>query len=97
MTRRDILKTAHEPFGDAWYYGPERLNDRYEDDIKARNASGFSDATYRDIFESLERDNPEVRFSLHSSYVVRSLSLLYFTYLAPTLRLTIMSIAPEKH
>ncbi|KAL8770402.1 MAG: hypothetical protein Q9209_003828 [Squamulea sp. 1 TL-2023] len=26
MTRRDILKIFHEPFGDAFYYGPERIS-----------------------------------------------------------------------
>lgn len=26
MTRRDILNIFHEPFGDAFYYGPEKIS-----------------------------------------------------------------------
>ena len=36
MTRRDELKCIHDPFGDAFYYGPERLSDRFADDEEAR-------------------------------------------------------------
>ncbi|KAH9884447.1 P-loop containing nucleoside triphosphate hydrolase protein [Xylariomycetidae sp. FL2044] len=59
MTRRDILECAHEPFGDAFYYGPERLSDRYANDEDARQESGFSKTTYRDVFNRLERDGSE--------------------------------------
>ncbi|KAK7736254.1 hypothetical protein SLS53_007089 [Cytospora paraplurivora] len=56
MTRRDILKCAHEPFGDAFYYGPERLSERFADDEAARVKSGFSESTYRTIMNRLESD-----------------------------------------
>ena len=62
MTCRDTLQCVHEPFGDAWYFGPERLSDRYGGDGKAREASGFTDSTYRTVFESIERENTEVGF-----------------------------------
>ena len=26
MTRRDLLTCFHEPFGDAFYYGPEKIS-----------------------------------------------------------------------
>ena len=26
MTRRDILNCLHEPFGDAFYFGPEKIS-----------------------------------------------------------------------
>lgn len=60
MTRRDTLKCIHEPFGDAFYYGPERLSPRYEDDEQARFESGFSLSTYKTIFDRLEREASEV-------------------------------------
>lgn len=63
MTRRDILKCAHEPFGDAFYYGPERLSERFADDEAARVNSGFSESTYRTIMNRLENDAKDVRFS----------------------------------
>lgn len=59
MTRRDILECAHEPFGDAFYFGPERLSSRYEDDEAARVSSGFSDVTYKDVLDSLKSSVPE--------------------------------------
>jgi hypothetical protein len=61
MTRRDTLQCAHEPFGDSFYYGPERLSERYENDESAREKSGFSKTTYRDVLERLEKDGSEVR------------------------------------
>jgi hypothetical protein len=57
MTRRDTLQCVHEPFGDAWYYGPERLCDRYENDEKTRIESGHSNTSYRDIFEMIKKEN----------------------------------------
>jgi hypothetical protein len=53
MTRRDILHCVHEPFGDAFYFGPERLSQRYENDEKARNESGFANTTYKDVMDQL--------------------------------------------
>ncbi|KAF2442895.1 hypothetical protein P171DRAFT_51469 [Karstenula rhodostoma CBS 690.94] len=59
MTRRDTLQTVHEPFGDAFYFGPERLHDRYEDNPEERKTSGFGDSTYRTIFDNIARDGAE--------------------------------------
>ncbi|KAI4859320.1 P-loop containing nucleoside triphosphate hydrolase protein [Hypoxylon rubiginosum] len=59
MTRRDILNCAHEPFGDSFYYGPERLSERYANDEVTRESSGFSKTTYRDVLNRLEKDGSE--------------------------------------
>jgi hypothetical protein len=67
MTRRDILTCVHEPFGDAFYFGPERLSPRYESDEKAREESGFSSSTFKTIFERIEKEGKEVRLSSTSS------------------------------
>lgn len=56
MTRRDTLHCVHEPFGDAFYYGPERLSERFADDEEARLKSGFSDVTYQDVIDALQKD-----------------------------------------
>ncbi|KAL8927305.1 MAG: hypothetical protein Q9208_002482 [Pyrenodesmia sp. 3 TL-2023] len=62
MTQRNTLTSVHEPFGDAFYYGPERLSARYENDLKAREESGFSQSTYQTILERFEREEAsEVR------------------------------------
>jgi hypothetical protein len=54
MTRRDALQCVHEPFGDAFYFGPERLGERYMNDAAGREASGSSDKTYQDIYSFIE-------------------------------------------
>ena len=61
MTRRDSLQCIHEPFGDAFYYGPERLGSRYENDEQARIGSGFSGSTYKTILERIDMESAEVR------------------------------------
>jgi len=72
MTRRDILTCVHEPFGDAFYFGPERLSPRYEDDDKAREESGFESSTFKTIFERIEQEGKEVRLSSTSSLCTAS-------------------------
>ncbi|KAI1330508.1 hypothetical protein F5Y16DRAFT_19357 [Xylariaceae sp. FL0255] len=59
MTRRDILNCAHEPFGDAFYYGPERLGERFDGDEAMRLSSGFSKTTYQNVLERLARDGSD--------------------------------------
>jgi hypothetical protein len=53
MTRRDTLESVHEPFGDAFYFGPEFLSDRFRDDAAAREGSGSSTKTYKDILNEV--------------------------------------------
>lgn len=61
MTRQDDLLCVHEPFGDAFYFGPERLSARYENDQEARANSGFGQSTYQTVVERLEKEGSEVR------------------------------------
>lgn len=60
MTRKD-LQCIHEPFGDAFYFGPERLSSRYEADVKAREESGFSDSTFKSVFDEILKQAQGVR------------------------------------
>jgi hypothetical protein len=61
MTRRNDLTCIHEPFGDAFYFGPERLGNRYEGDEKARQESGFAESTYQTILDRIDHESEEVR------------------------------------
>ena len=63
MTCRDTLTCIHEPFGDAWYYGPERHSKRFEDE-QARLASGLSKSTYKSVLDGIEKQQEEVRSPL---------------------------------
>ena len=69
MTRRDILNCIHEPFGDAFYFGPERMSIRYENDEKAREDSGFANSTFKTVFERIEREGEKVRFSFQLPFL----------------------------
>ena len=60
MTRRKSIQCIHEPFGDAFYYGPERLSERFADDEQARLESGFSQSTFNTVLERIERESQEV-------------------------------------
>ena len=62
MTRHD-LTCIHEPLGDAFYFGPERLSSRYENDPKARHDSGFEESTYKTIFDNIEKEKETVSTS----------------------------------
>lgn len=64
MTRHKTLQCVHEPFGDAYYFGPERLAERYEEDPTTRKESGYSDSTYRTIFDHIAKENSEVSFPM---------------------------------
>ncbi|KAL6720442.1 hypothetical protein ACLMJK_002364 [Lecanora helva] len=59
MTRRDAMKCIHEPFGDAFYYGPERLSARFEHDEDGRIQSGFLDSTFKTVVDRLEAEGAE--------------------------------------
>lgn len=61
MTRRKSLQTIHEPFGDAYYFGPERMGSRFENDEQAREESGFADSTFKSILDRIDKEGEEVR------------------------------------
>lgn len=64
MTQRKSLSCVHEPFGDAFYYGPERLSARYENDQEGREESGFAETTYADVLRSIDESSEDVRSPL---------------------------------
>ncbi|KAJ3956361.1 hypothetical protein N0V92_007089 [Colletotrichum tropicale] len=59
MARRDKLACVHEPFGDAFYYGPERIGERFENDADGREKSGFAETTYADVLSQIEEAGKE--------------------------------------
>lgn len=78
MTRRDTLKCIHEPFGDAFYYGGERLSTRFENDEQTRVDSGFQKSTYQTTLDRLEAEGAEVRlsFCIRTAFQTFDLSFL---------------------
>jgi len=59
MTQRHRLTCIHEPFGDAFYYGPERMSERFEADETTRLDSGFAESTYQTVLNRLEKESSE--------------------------------------
>ncbi|PKS12954.1 hypothetical protein jhhlp_000295 [Lomentospora prolificans] len=53
MTRRDSLECVHEPFGEPFYYGPERMSERWMNDEEYRVKSGYANTTYEDVLETI--------------------------------------------
>lgn len=65
MTRRDTLNCIHEPFGEAFYFGPEFMSKRFANDPTARQESGNADKTYLDTIDDIAGDGQnEVCFIL---------------------------------
>jgi hypothetical protein len=80
MTRHKTLQCVHEPFGDAYYFGPERLAERYESDPAARKESGYAESTYRTIFDRIARENSEVRTFLDAELEFHMLSVFLLPF-----------------
>lgn len=47
MTRDEDVICLHEPFSDAYHWGPEKLSERYEDVEKRRAENGYATFTYQ--------------------------------------------------
>jgi len=64
MTRTDVLECHHEPFGEPFYYGPERLGSRFDGETREtkalRDDTGFSHLTYKDMVDKLLFKSPQV-------------------------------------
>jgi hypothetical protein len=78
MTRHDTLQCVHEPFGEAYYFGPERLAERYENDPKARKESGYENSTYRSVFDHIVKENSEVRLLMLFFRIFCSTTVILF-------------------
>lgn len=61
MTRRDTLQCEHEPFGEPFYYGPERMSERFADDEPYRVKTGHAKTTYQDVMGRIFKTADEVR------------------------------------
>lgn len=83
MTRPDALTCVHEPFGDAFYYGPERMSTRYEYDEAARKKSGYSEVKYGDVMGRILKEMFESDVSTHQTLCL-SLFLLMEHHLPTT-------------
>ena len=53
MTCHETLTCFHEPFGDAFYYGPERISPTYMHNEAAIKKSGFENSTYDVVLRNI--------------------------------------------
>ncbi|KAI0894175.1 hypothetical protein F4806DRAFT_503877 [Annulohypoxylon nitens] len=59
LTREDDIACVHEPFSDAYHWGPEKLSERYEDIEKLRADKGLEEYTYLAAFDAINRRQAE--------------------------------------
>jgi hypothetical protein len=85
MTRNESLHCVHEPFGDAFYYGPERLSSRFAEDEASRDKSGFNNSTYQTVFDNLDNLGSEVRLlpPIFAAGIVCSIFLVFPFFFSP--------------
>jgi hypothetical protein len=83
---------AHVPFGNAFYFGQEKLSERYEDKEKERAPSGFGASTYSTVFERIDKDSTEVRPI--PSCISAIFRLTFFFLFPPSMSLAILPIQP---
>ncbi|CAZ80845.1 unnamed protein product [Tuber melanosporum] len=93
MTRED-LRCVHEPFGDAFYFGGERIGERYfgKEHQGVRDKSGFSETTYRDVVSNISgggEDGKRVFLKDMAYYIIPYDSSAGIGGIAPSLRLGI--------
>jgi hypothetical protein len=56
MTCHNTITCVHEPFGEAWYFGPEHLSPRYTETEaeKMCHEAGHDNYTYRNVFDAMD-------------------------------------------
>jgi hypothetical protein len=72
FTQADQIICVHEPFCDAYHFGPERLSERFEDE-KVRVESGYSQSTYQTVLDNIQAAHTAV--SLESWLVLLKMML----------------------
>jgi hypothetical protein len=63
IQRRDV-KIVHEPFDDAFFFGPERLHPRYNDNENARLKNAGNETTYQVDLDKILNNQPQVSQNL---------------------------------
>ena len=64
MNNGDVYACLHEPFGDPYYYGPERIKFEKNDDIATKR--GVSIKTWREVIDGIMEKNDEVCYPPYS-------------------------------
>ncbi|GAA5842562.1 hypothetical protein JCM11251_004904 [Rhodosporidiobolus azoricus] len=59
LTRQDEFRVLHEPAGEAWYYGKERISKRFGEE--ERKKSGNTEETYEKSWRAISERHPTLR------------------------------------
>ncbi|KAI1267889.1 hypothetical protein F5Y18DRAFT_442283 [Xylariaceae sp. FL1019] len=54
LTRAEDIQCVHEPFSDAYHWGPEKLTERYENVEVLRAEKGLEEYTYRAALDAID-------------------------------------------
>jgi hypothetical protein len=63
VTRGKDIICVHEPFSDAYHWGPEKLSQRYEDIENLRVEKGYATYTYQTALQIINDAKIHVRAS----------------------------------
>ncbi|KAJ7761921.1 hypothetical protein DFH07DRAFT_413568 [Mycena maculata] len=53
MLQRPDFQVLHEPMGDAWYFGSERVSKRYSAEVCAKDFAQYSTSTFKKTWEGI--------------------------------------------
>ncbi|GAA6027367.1 hypothetical protein JCM8097_007800 [Rhodosporidiobolus ruineniae] len=108
LTKQDEFEVLHEPMGEAWYYGPERVSKRFNEEECEKE--GHTDLTYEKAWKEVATPHPAkkvfskdmaqylIDLSLPSGTSAPSLSSTPTTPTNPTLIPTALLLQPHiKH
>ncbi|SCZ99579.1 BZ3500_MvSof-1268-A1-R1_Chr3-1g06118 [Microbotryum saponariae] len=61
LQRPDDFEVLHEPMGDAFYFGPERISKRYSPEQCAKEFPHYAEATFKKTWENVIKPNETKR------------------------------------
>lgn len=74
LERKDDIQCFHEPFGEPFYYGPDRMSRRYDEE--QCRASGHQEVTFDSVMKTIMRacqtENRRIFIKDMSQYVIKS-------------------------
>lgn len=70
LTREDLV-CIHEPFGDPYYFGPERMSDRYSEE--ERKKSLYADTTFKDVVDEIYKEYKQKKDAENPENPIRSM------------------------
>lgn len=53
LNKQDEFRVLHEPMGDAFYFGPERISNRYSEEVCDKEHAHFAESTFKKVWTDM--------------------------------------------